>query len=148
MLSTSPPPLGLAASAAVICPPTWLQKSAPCLWHFQFTVAPFAVTGTPRPFGIKCFVSQVLVFSEKWPPTFSCCLCTHCYLGTCQDKVPSHRHCCIFFQKKIHDSSFEKGRKWVWREEKPRACSFFLETNRLTSKVSFESSGFTSVRDR
>lgn len=84
MLSTPAPPLGLAASVAGICPPGWLQKSAPCLClgRFQFT-ATFAVTGIPRPFGIKCFVSQVPVFSEKWPPAISFCLCTHCLLGTC-----------------------------------------------------------------
>lgn len=84
MLSTSAPPLELAASAAVTCPPSWPQKSAPCplLWHFQFTVTTFAVTGIPRPFGIQYFVSQVLVFSEKWPPAFSCCLCIQLFLGT------------------------------------------------------------------
>lgn len=82
MLSTSAPPLGLAASAPGICPHSWSEiSSLPYLWHFQFTVTTFAVAGTPRPFATKYFVSQVLVFC-KWPPAFSCCLCTQAFLGT------------------------------------------------------------------
>lgn len=132
MLSTSPPPPGLAASAAVICPPSWLQKSAPCLWHFQFTVAPFAVTGTPRPFGIKCFVSQVLVFSEKWPPTLSCCLCTHCFLGTCQEQVPYHRHCCIFFRKRYMTAVLRRvGNGYGEKKSHEHALFFWKQTGSL-----------------
>lgn len=117
MLSTSAPPLGLAASAAVICDPGWLQKSPPCLHlcHFQFTVRTFAVPGIPRPFGIKYFVSQMLVLAEEWPPAFSSCLLYPILLRDTLRTGAVSQTLMHIFQRKIHHSSFEECRKCVGR---------------------------------
>lgn len=127
MLSTSAPPLGLLLQHLWSVPQLASGiSSLPSPLALPSTVPAFAATGIPRPFGIKCFVSQVLVFSEKWPPAFRRCLGTQLFLGTPQEQVLSHRHLHIF-QKKIHHNSFEEGRK----RREITSMLFFLETGSL-----------------
>lgn len=130
---------GAAASAPLICAPAGFRNQ---LLAFTFGIAIHSpsICCHRNSIWYQMLCILVLVFSEKWPPAFSCCLGTQLFLGTPQEQVLSHRHLHIF-QKKIHHSSFEEGRK---RKHKHAVFS----RNRLTSQVSFESSGCALLRDR